>query len=211
LGGLRTLADCTAATGWPTHGIYLFFEPGQARRDGRCRVVRVGTHALSETSKTTLWTRLSQHRGTVGGSNPGSGNHRGSIFRHHVGTALLNSGVWPDAVSRSWRDQQSGAVARRGEVELERAVSACIGRMPLLWLAVSDRHQRTEVEAGLIALLSCRSAGTDLPSATWLGLHADSGQVRTSGLWNVMHVDRPFDPGVLVLLDRLIRDMPRPA
>ncbi len=49
------------------------------------RVVRVGTHAVTTTSRTTLWNRLSQHRGVA---KTGGGNHRGSIFRLIVGTAL---------------------------------------------------------------------------------------------------------------------------
>jgi hypothetical protein len=71
-GGLRRLSEVTARSGWPTHGIYLFFEEGEVREDGLTpRVTRVGTHALTSTSRTTLWNRLSQHRGSVGGANPG--------------------------------------------------------------------------------------------------------------------------------------------
>ena len=59
LGGCRMLRDCTGKNGWPERGIYFFFEDGEFREDGVTpRVVRVGTHAVSEGSKTTLWTRL---------------------------------------------------------------------------------------------------------------------------------------------------------
>jgi hypothetical protein len=51
-------------------------------------IVRVGTHALETGSQTTLWKRLSQHRGQA---RSGSGNHRGSIFRLIVGTALIHN------------------------------------------------------------------------------------------------------------------------
>jgi hypothetical protein len=68
VGGARTLAAADGRSGWPSHGVYLFFEDGEYREDGReLRVVRVGTHALSATSRTTMWQRLSQHRGTLGG------------------------------------------------------------------------------------------------------------------------------------------------
>jgi hypothetical protein len=90
--GPRRLRDCTGADGWPRHGVYFFYEDGEARADGSPRVVRVGTHALTATSGTTLWGRLRQHRGRVGGRNPGGGNHRASIFRGHVGTALIRQG-----------------------------------------------------------------------------------------------------------------------
>jgi hypothetical protein len=54
LGGSRTLADCHGRMGWPQRGVYFFFEPGELRRDGTRRVTRVGTHALTSTSKATL-------------------------------------------------------------------------------------------------------------------------------------------------------------
>jgi hypothetical protein len=63
LGGPRYLADCTGRSGCPPRGLYFFFEDGEDRADGNRRVVRVGTHALTETSKATLWGRLSN---TVG-------------------------------------------------------------------------------------------------------------------------------------------------
>ena len=97
LGGCRCLGACggdggggAEGRGWPPQGVYFFFEPGEMREDGRTpRVVRVGTHAVSEGSKTTLWQRLSQHKGYEQGRYAGGGNHRGSVFRFHVGAALL--------------------------------------------------------------------------------------------------------------------------
>lgn len=87
VGGKRMLENCNGRTDWPHRGVYFFFEEGEYREDGKTpRVVRVGTHALGP-SRPTLWGRLSQHRGTDGGSTPGGGNHRGSIFRRHVGAA----------------------------------------------------------------------------------------------------------------------------
>ncbi len=87
LGGKRTLAVCNGRMSWPTRGIYFFFEPGEERHDSGdgLRVVRVGTHALTAKSRTTLWNRLSQHKGV---EKTGGGNHRGSIFRLILGSAL---------------------------------------------------------------------------------------------------------------------------
>ena len=83
VGGKRTLANCTGHMGWPDRGVYFFFEPGEMRTTSGTgmRVVRVGTHALKDGSRTTLWNRLRQHQGTL---KIGGGNHRGSKFRHHV-------------------------------------------------------------------------------------------------------------------------------
>jgi hypothetical protein len=99
LGGKRTLATCSGWQDWPHRGVYFFFEPGETRSDSGIgpRVVRVGTHALKPQSATTLWKRLSQHRGTA---RSGGGNHRGSIFRLLVGEALLRRDH-PEALS-SW-------------------------------------------------------------------------------------------------------------
>lgn len=199
IGGPRTLADLGRAD-LPTNGVYLFFEPGELTPDGRPRVVRIGTHALRATNRATLWKRLAQHRGSLAGRHPGAGNHRGSIFRRHVGIAFLNSGGWPDALAMSWRQKKVDAAQRLAEIELERAVSAYLRRLPLLWLAVPDPASRVEVEAGLISLLSGDAAGE--PSPGWLGRRADAAAIRASGLWNVEHVGRPVDAG---MLDRLAR------
>jgi hypothetical protein len=206
VGGTRQLATSSAHSGWPAQGVYFFFEPGEKRRDGvTSRVVRIGTHALTKSSTTKLWMRLGQHRGNVQGANPGGGNHRGSIFRHHVGTALLNTEDWPVSLQESWRQKHIDHSARLDEAVLERAVSSHIGAMPLLWLAVPDRLDRGVVETSVIALLSNRNASGDPPSECWLGRHADSEEVRTSGLWNVRDTNASFDPSVLVLIERLVR------
>jgi hypothetical protein len=74
---------------WPGKGVYFFFETGEIRRESGIgpRVVRVGTHALASSSRATLRQRLFQHRGNAGDRG---GNHRGSVFRKHVGFALLD-------------------------------------------------------------------------------------------------------------------------
>jgi len=194
-GGKRKLSDCSGQTGWPRLGVYLFFEDGEFREDGvTSRVTRVGTHALRP-SMTTLWNRLSQHKGNVGGSMPGGGNHRGSIFRLHVGTAMLANGEWPVSIQANWGNGSSADVAiRKEEYPLEVAVSRYIGNMPFLWLGVDDepsfRSDRGVVETGAISLLSNRNRpAIDPPSTSWLGHMADRAAVRESGLWDVNHVD----------------------
>ena len=87
--GPRLLKDCDGRMPWPRRGIYFFFEIGEGRgvpHVSTSRIVRVGTHAVSAGSETTLWDRLKQHRGNGRpGEPPGGGNHRGSIFRRDVG------------------------------------------------------------------------------------------------------------------------------
>jgi len=74
-GGFKLLATCHGKMGWPARGAYFFLEGGEFRSDGSTpRVVRIGTHAVSANSQTTLRTRLSQHRGSLKGSYSGGGS-----------------------------------------------------------------------------------------------------------------------------------------
>ena len=178
-------------------------------------MARIGTHALTATSRTSLWNRLSQHRGSA---KSGAGNHRSSIFRLIVGIALARCGGCP--LPSTWGiGGDPGAAARKlgidrasvrnGEVDLERRVSAYIGRMPFLWLNVDDRpgpdSQRDPIERNTIALLShARTPAADTPSSRWLGAFSDRERVRTSGLWNNKHVEENYDASFLDAMRKLV-------
>ena len=75
------------------NAVCFFYEAGEERSGSgvALRVVRIGTHGLTVGSRSTLWGRLSQHRGT----SRGTGNHRGSIFRLLVGIALARQKTAP--------------------------------------------------------------------------------------------------------------------
>ena len=204
--GYRHLRDCTARTGWPARGVYFFFEPGELRAGGESlRVVRVGTHAVSRASKATLWQRLALHKG-----NPGGGSHRGSIFRRHVGGALLARGGFPPGIADTWgRGSSSGSdEVRATERPLERAVSAYIGAMPFLVLAADDEPGpasiRGYIERNAIALLSTAGVELDPPSPDWLGRDCPHPAVRASGLWNVDPVGEAYDPAFLDRFEALV-------
>ena len=64
VGGKRRLEDCTGHMDWPERGVYFVFANGETR-DGtdQLRLTRVGTHAVSTGSETSLWSRLRTHRG----------------------------------------------------------------------------------------------------------------------------------------------------
>src|SRR5258706_12364718 len=155
LGSPKNLSACSGRMDWPIRGVYFFREPTESRAESGMglRVVRVGTHALKEGSKTTLWHRLAQHRGQ---STSGGGNHRGSIFQLLVGTALMAKN---DVSCPTWGH---GSSAPRGirdsEQPLEKLVSEQILKMPLLWVAVEDSPGpailRGYIERNSIALLS---------------------------------------------------------
>jgi hypothetical protein len=209
--GARFLRDCSKTTGWPTHGVYFFFEDGEQREVGGPRIVRVGTHAVSAASKTTLWNRLSAHRGTASGSQPGGGNHRGSIFRLHVGKALLAREGFDRQAAGSWGVGGSAPKAvREAEYPIERAVSRYICAMPVVWVGIPGEagvtSDRKLVEANAIALLSNRGRQPiDRPSLGWLGNLSPHPAVRESGLWNVHHVDEYHDPAFLDVLEGYVR------
>jgi hypothetical protein len=75
---------------WPERGVYFFFSTDERRAEtNQLRVTRVGTHAVSSGSGTSLWNRLRTHRGANSGTYGGGGNHRGSVFRKRVGEALI--------------------------------------------------------------------------------------------------------------------------
>ena len=209
VGEPRLLGACTSRSGWPSRGVYFFFEPGETREDcSTPRVVRVGTHALSTGSKSTLWKRLSAHRGQLSGRSAGGGNHRGSVFRRHVGAALIGSGHYRAEVAESWgKGSNAPRATRDREHVLEIDVSRQIGAMSVLWLEIDDspgpKSDRGFIEANSIGLLSNRGRPpTDPPSTSWLGSSCDRSAIRDSGLWNVNHVDHLPDGR---FLDRLAR------
>tara|TARA_R110002049_G_scaffold114812_8_gene266165 strand:+ start:7393 stop:8094 length:702 start_codon:yes stop_codon:yes gene_type:complete len=210
-GGVRTLAMCNGRMVWPQRGVYFFQEIGEGRSSSGegPRIVRVGTHALKGGSKTSIWNRLSQHRGSA---RSGGGNHRGSIFRLIVGTALMARDGY---ACGTWGHESSAPRdIRQAEHELEKHVSQVIGAMPFLWLDIDDESgpdsQRGYIERNSIALLSnSGKEACDLPSESWLGRFCDRERVRRSGLWNQNHVDEQYDPAFLDVLGQLIDKMSR--
>ncbi len=207
VGGCRALRECNGKSGWPERGVYFFFEQGEFREDGTTpRVVRLGTHAVSENSRTKLWTRLRSHRGNLNGG----GNHRGSIFRLRVGEALLQQGVYDKGIHQSWsQGRHAPKHIRLAETPLELAVSEYICRMPFLWLAVDDvpggKSMRAHIEKNSIGLVSnFRKSPVDPPSTTWLGYSSPEQTIKDSGLWNTDYVDFSYDPTFLSALAQFV-------
>jgi hypothetical protein len=206
LGGKRVLRDCTGSLNWPGMGVYYFFQDREERttRPPDARVVRVGTHTVSLGSKSTLWNRLRTHRGGI----DLSGNHRGSIFRLHVGAALLrrDSAAW---ASSTWGCGQSApADVRLAEQSIEKEVSRYIGAMQLLWLPVGDAagpsSDRAYIERNSIALLAGHSGPMDIPSVTWLGHASPRAEIQSSGLWNINYVTDLYDKEFLNIFEEYV-------
>jgi hypothetical protein len=204
--GTRCLNQCDGSLRWPARGVYFFFEPGEMRTDSGNggRVVRVGTHALKNRSTTSMWNRLSQHKGN---SDCGGGNHRGSVFRLLIGDALIGSKR--ERFCPTWGKGSSATrEVRAQERWLEASVCAYICAMPFLWVAVLDdpgpASLRGFVERNAIALLSnFERPCLDPPSVDWLGLFCSRQRVRQSGLWNNNHVDEQYEPSFLDTMEEL--------
>ena len=207
---------------WPQRGVYFFFERGEAQilpTEGS-RVVRVGTHGLTVGSTSTLWGRLSQHRGNA---QSGLGNHRGSIFRLMLGVALARRNSvalpksWGVGSSRSQAARKLGhspSAIKEDEATLEAMVSQYIGKMPFLWLSVPDdpgpASSRGFIERNAIALLSgFHATAMDVPSPQWLGRDSDRERVRLSGLWNSNHVDESWNPAFIEDMEARVEVMAR--
>lgn len=207
--GGRRIAETNGRQDWPSRGVYFVLAPGFGVEHGRMpRIVRIGTHAVSQGSKTTLWDRLSTHRGT----SRGGGSHRSSVFRLHVGRAWIRfaeTETWPV----TWAQGQSAPIEiRRDEEALEQRVSKLIRAMHVLWLDVDDEpsphSERAYLERNAIGLLSRMGLLKPRAEADWLGHFSSDWRIVASGLWNVSHVfrrpDADFIKRLTVAVERTI-------
>ena len=200
------MKNCDGKLDWPKRGVYFFFSPEETRAlyPEVSRVVRVGTHSVSKGSKTTLWDRLKTHKG----SEDGSGNHRASVFRLHVGQALINK----EKLNKKYPNWGAGETAnnkiRISERNLEEKVSAEIGRMSLTYLRIEDEpgssSDRAYIERNAIALLSGPDGPIDVQTSKWLGNNSAKNAIKESGLWNVRHVDEFYDKGFLGVMKEYV-------
>jgi hypothetical protein len=204
-GRIPTPRDLSSTrTDWGTKGVYFIFEPGERRSSGDAeRIVRVGTH-LSD--KTSIERRIVLDHATDWGL---------SVFRRHVGTALIREGAFDSEIPRAERDHWAtgwfavadGWAVHANPARLDPAlhplhpiVTRVIANMTIVWVEIPSNKDRRDFESQCISLLSnyLRSeTPIDPASPTWLGRHALKDEVRRSGLWNVQHVKKPHRPGFL--------------
>ncbi len=213
VGGKRRLGNCDGRMSWPDRGVYFFFHPDETRAaTDQLRITRIGTHAVSAGSSTSLWDRLRTHRGAQRGSYEGGGNHRGSVFRKRVGEAIISR----DNLEEEYPEWGVGSSADRelrfAELELERRVSEYIRQLPFLWVAVDDEpgpnSDRASIEQNAIALVSNVGKKTIDPRAeSWLGYHCPVTEIQRSELWNSNHVTDDYQPAFLESLEEYINEM----
>ena len=131
--------------------------------------MRVGTHR----GEKRLANRLKLHY---------AGRARRSVFRRHVGNALVRAGLVVAIPSDA-----APVDSDQFDPELESLISARFAETFIFSvLRVDEVSDRLRLEAGLIASLSSEPAAP--PSKNWLGHHSTVRVVRESGLWNKHHV-----------------------
>lgn len=179
----------------PKRGVYLFLDPVEPNFRGKGpRVVRIGTHAVSAGSQASLRGRLRTHLGPANEI----GNHRGSIFRLHVGRAMLEVGSGHISLP-TWGDgRDASQEIKAAEQAQELAVSRYLQKLEVFLLDIDDEPSkdslRARAEAQLIALFSESMRPIDLPTSEWLGSKSPVAQIQRSGLWNIRGVGGKYDP-----------------
>ncbi|UWG47426.1 Uncharacterized protein HSRCO_1139 [Halanaeroarchaeum sp. HSR-CO] len=214
VGGKRKLKNCHGRMDWPNRGVYFFFHPSETRESThQLRVTRIGTHAVSAGSGTSLWDRLRTHRGAKRGTYENGGNHRGSVFRKRIGEALIER----DGHQREYPEWGVGSSAARElrleELEMERRVSEYLRDLPFLWVRVDDEpspeSDRAYIERNAIAMVSnVGGKSIDSRNEKWLGHYSPVRDIRESGLWNINHVSEEYRPEFLDSLARYIETTP---
>lgn len=179
----------------PQRGVYIFIDLKEKNFLGESgRIVRIGTHAVSEGSKSTLKNRLKNHLG----HNDGTGNHRGSIFRLHVGRALIEKEKLTHRF-KSWGEgQHAPNEIIESEKEHEKRVSEYLRELEVVILNIEDipskNSLRALVESQLIALCSENLQPIDSSTESWLGRYSPMESIVKSGLWNLRDVARKYEP-----------------
>ncbi|MDP2858740.1 MAG: hypothetical protein Q8P50_12280, partial [Bacillota bacterium] len=178
LAPLRRFDHAFVPSHLPSSGIYFFYEKGETIRLGGLavdRIVRVGINR----SNGRFRSRIRGHYGRV--SRLG-GNKNGSVFRKHLGGALLRRADPADPRLTGWLQQDGPTYA-----EVEREVSLVLRHnLTFACVRVEDADERKNLESALIALLAQEPLGQ--PSPAWLGAYAASEDIRNLGLWNTQHI-----------------------
>jgi len=172
----------------PSSGIYLFFEKGETVHiDGKIhdRFVRVGTHNKDG----NFPGRIRQHYGNKGNL---MGNKNGSVFRKHLGGAIMRRENPNDPRLHKWLKQMGLSYA-----DVEEKVSRTLREnFTFICFPVDTKEERLSLESGLISLLAQYPLGH--PSEEWLGRFAYSPVIQSTGLWNTNETDKkPLDKSQL--------------
>ena len=173
----------------PGNGIYFFYEEGEVIKIGSRvikRIVRVGTHR----EQGRFPDRILDHF---------YGNKNSSVFRRHLGAAILAKENPHDPRLREWTKRNKPLR------DIEEKISKLLReKFSFRYIRVDERDERLELEERLISTLARFSPKYVSPN--WLGRYSPSREIRESGLWNVEHVNSPryIGPKQLARLEQLV-------
>lgn len=107
----------------------------------------------------------------------------------------------------TWGDKSNAPKAvKEAEKPHEKRVSAYLGSMRVLWVAIGDdaskESDRGYIERNAIGLLSTIGKQVDPPSNGWLGYHSVRPEIRDSSLWNLQHLGHSYEQTFLEKLER---------
>jgi hypothetical protein len=183
----------------PENAIYFFYEEGEKWGHGSDmqRIVRIGTHKDGN-----FKTRISEHF-LLNESKMDFDLYRPSpkdrsIFRKNLGRVLLNQenddylSVWNiDFTLKKNREQHGHLrnIAKEKQLELE-ITRVLRENFAFRFIMIDDEFERMGtqgLESSLIGTVArcenCRA------SATWLGNRSPIAKIRSSGLWQIQHLN----------------------
>ncbi len=210
-GGPFYLSDVDGTMDWPHRGIYIFFDEStdpEIDPVSEWHITRIGTVGVSKGSSSSLWQRLRTHRGTTSGNYADGGNCRGSVFRLHIGNAIIEDEGLEDKYPhwgvphRQLPDNISTSEIRAQEHPLELRVSERIRNLPFLVIDIPGKPHadcdRARLEKNLIALVShARRTNPHLKKDDWLGHHSPRAEINKTGLWNLDHVNSFYTDSII--------------
>lgn len=144
--GLVPLGECDPPA---EAGVYVFFEPGEVRRNGEPRIVRVGKAGSIRLDINLRSRLLRMHlHGTHRDEQYDDQNRLlSSVFRKHVGRALIRrEGLFcPTWGKPSAPDELT---LRRAEADVEGVVTGVLSEMLVAWIPIPEPSVRKECEEG---------------------------------------------------------------
>jgi len=182
----------------PSNGVYFFYEKGErcGHHAAKPRIVRVGTHRDGNfRSRIAEHFLLNERKMAFTEDQPAP--HDRSIFRKHIGGALLNKArdpylsVWEiDLTPRKTRDSKRHLRDISKESAIEREVTQVLRQnFSFRFIEIADEMQRMGnqgLERALIGTLA--SCPQCRPSAGWLGCYSPNVRICESGLWLIQNL-----------------------
>lgn len=200
----------------PENGIYFFYEEGETWGHGGDdpRIVRIGTHRDGNfRSRIAEHYLLNESKMIFDAAKPSP--HDRSIFRKHVGRALLNRDkdgylqIWNrDFMKRQEREEYGHLRDIQKEKGIESRSTKLLRESFGFRFILIDKQEERIGASGFEKRLIGTVAQCALcePSPNWLGKNSPDRRIRESGLWQIQHLKaRPLDDAAKETISLAIR------